>query len=332
VDVKRPDRKGRLFGDTRRGGVIDALLVLIVVLAVWVRTPVGAFGDWAWDKVTGQEAQLSLLDRFATQISADAETVALVEATVVAASLEPVPEGAFPEPYRSAARITLVAEGEDEDERIAELDLIHRGNPEATLEIYAIGEEAMDRAVSRARSAGVQNPESYDNHRRYLNRMDTDAADRVVSETLGAASMMSLAWPVDDSWRVSSKYGFRTHPISGKKRLHNGVDVAVPEGTPVRSAQSGTVTVSSEDNINGKYIVIDHGHGVKTSYCHLSELEVERGDELQRNDPIGLSGTTGRSTGPHLHFVLRVGRDSVDPERFRPVPAPVDPPVPTDIE
>lgn len=322
---KGADRKQRLFGERTRGGVFDALLVAMVVLAVGVRTPAGGLGDWAWDKLTGQEAQLSLTEYFATDLSSSPETVAQLEATVIAASLEPIPEGAFPEPYRSAARITLVDEDEDPELLIAELDLLHRGNPEATLEVYAIGEEAMTRAVDRARSAGVDSPEAYASHRRYLSRKDTSVADRVVSETLGAASMMSLAWPVDDRWPVSSRYGFRTHPISGRRGLHNGVDLAVPIGTQVRSAQTGTVTVSSEDGINGNYIVIDHGHGVKTSYCHLSERLVERGDALDRDQPIGRSGNTGRSTGPHLHFVLRVGRDSVDPERFRPVVPPPEP-------
>ena len=322
---KGAGRKQRLFGDRTRGGAFDALLVAMVVLAVWFRTPAGGLGDWAWDKLTGQEAQLSLTEYFATDLSSSPEAVAQLEATVVAASLEPVPEGAFPEPYRSAARIALVEEDEDPDLLIAELDLLHRGNPEATLEVYAIGEEAMTRAIDRARSAGIETPEAYASHRRYLSRKQTDLADRVVSETLGAASMMSLAWPVDDNWRVASGYGFRIHPISGKRSLHNGVDLAMPIGTEVRSAQTGTVTVSSEDDINGQYIIIDHGHGVKTSYCHLSERMVERGDALERDQTIGLSGNTGRSTGPHLHFVLRVGGDSVDPERFRPVVPPPEP-------
>ncbi len=311
-------RRERLFGKRRPGGVVDVLLVVIVLVAVWVRTPVGGLGEWVFDKVTGQEAQLSLTEYFVTGVSSP-EMVAQVEATVVAAALEPVPEGAFPEPYRSAARLVLAEDDVDADVRIAELDLIHRGNPEATLEVYAIGEENRQRAVDRARSAGVEEPESYAGHRRYLSRKDTQLADEIVSQTLGAASMMSLAWPVEDSFRVSSKYGFRTHPISGNQRLHNGVDLAVPEGTEVRAAQSGTVVVATEDRINGKYVVIDHGHGVKTSYCHLSELKVARHDPVDRAQTFALSGNTGRSTGPHLHFVLRVGKDSVDPERFRPV-------------
>ncbi len=275
----------------------------------------GGLGGWLVDRVSGEQSELALTEYFATGTTPEAIT----QATVIAASLEPLPEGAFPEPYRSAARVTLVEEGEDEDERLAELDQIHRGNPEATLEVYAIGEQARQRAIDRARAAGVKEPDSFSNHRRFLSRRDAERGDQIVARTLGAGSMMSLAWPVDDHFRITSPWGFRTHPLSGRKGLHNGVDVAVPVGTEVRSAQSGTVVVAAEDRINGKYVVIDHGHGVKTSYCHLSELLVARKDELTRDQPIGSSGKTGRVTGPHLHFVLRVGLKTVDPERFRPV-------------
>ena len=87
--------------------------------------------------------------------------------------------------------------------------------------------------------------------------------------------------------------------------------------TPVWAAQKGQIKVAGSDAINGNYVVIDHGNNVRTSYCHLDSLEVERKDQVQRGQTLGQSGNTGRSTGPHLHFVVRVGGKAVDPERFR---------------
>mgnify|MGYP002007330784 CR=1 FL=1 len=84
----------------------------------------------------------------------------------------------------------------------------------------------------------------------------------------------------------------------------------------ILAAQAGTVRVG-EDRVSGRYVVIDHGHGVRTSYCHLDRIGVTKGQQVKPGDRIGLSGNTGRSTGPHLHFVVRIGRETVDPERLR---------------
>ena len=94
-------------------------------------------------------------------------------------------------------------------------------------------------------------------------------------------------------------------------------DLSVPLGTPVISAQAGTITVVGEGGANGKYVVVDHGFGVRTSYCHLSEWQVTKGQVVQRGDPIALSGNTGRSTGPHLHFNVKVAGELVDPLGLR---------------
>lgn len=294
-----------------RGGSFDLLLVAIVVVALFVRTPIGGVGEWAMSKATGEAYETSLIASFSTGLSDEFAT--RIEAIVEAPDAHAIGEGPFPEPYRTAAAVVLGSNS------LKELDALHVGtNPEATLEIMAIGEEARDRAVQRAVASGETDPEAYSSHRRYLPGSDQREGDRVVASTIGAARMLSLAWPVEDSWRVSSGYGYRTHPVLGTRKLHNGVDLAVPEGTAIVAAQDATVSVAGEDAVNGKYLVLDHGYGVKTSYCHLSQLYVEDGDELDKGVEIGLSGNTGRSTGPHLHFVLRIGKDTVDPERFRP--------------
>lgn len=108
--------------------------------------------------------------------------------------------------------------------------------------------------------------------------------------------------------RLTSGYGYRTHPISGVKTFHNGIDIAAPTGTGVYSYASGTVISVSQNNTLGKYIAIDHGNGLVTRYLHLSKFNVNKGDKVGTGDRIGSVGNTGYSTGPHLHFeVLKNG-------------------------
>jgi len=108
--------------------------------------------------------------------------------------------------------------------------------------------------------------------------------------------------------RLSSGYGYRTHPISGVKTFHNGIDIAAPTGTGVYAYASGTVIAVSQDNTLGKYIAIDHGNGLVTRYLHLSKFNVNKGDKVGTGDRIGSVGNTGYSTGSHLHFeVLKNG-------------------------
>ncbi len=326
------DRADALKKLSQRGGALDVLLVGLVVVAVWTHTPLGGIGQWAKAKATGSTENVPrLIASFSTGVVD--EFVTRVEAVVLSPRpISDLPPGSFPEPYRSAAAAVLATQsippasqdragwgGKGAEAHLAILDELHSGtNAEATLEIYALGEAQRTRAIERARSAGEADPESYMAHRRYLPAASQRLGDQVVASTIGAANMLSLAWPVEGDWRISSPYGYRHHPVLAKRKFHNGVDLAVPEGTPILAAQQGKVSVASEDGVNGKYLVLDHGYGVKTSYCHLSELDVEAGDRVTRGQEVALSGNTGRSTGPHLHFVLRIGKQTVDPEGFRP--------------
>jgi murein DD-endopeptidase len=122
---------------------------------------------------------------------------------------------------------------------------------------------------------------------------------------------------------VSSPFGYRTHPVLGTRKLHTGVDLAVPVGTPVLAVEAATVRRASQDAINGKVLILDHGRGVTTAYCHNSELLVRPGQRVALGEPIARSGNTGRSTGPHLHYQLELSAQPVDPLRFRSHPGAV---------
>ncbi len=113
---------------------------------------------------------------------------------------------------------------------------------------------------------------------------------------------------------ITSPFGVRTHPIDGVLRFHAGVDIADDTGTPIYSAFDGTVIVADYDQWNGYYIKIIHDNEIMTVYCHCNKLLVKNGDLVKAGQKIAEMGSTGSSTGPHLHFELRINNKSYDPE------------------
>ncbi|MFF2092645.1 murein hydrolase activator EnvC family protein [Paenibacillus sp. NPDC058174] len=127
-----------------------------------------------------------------------------------------------------------------------------------------------------------------------------------------------LAMPIRDNYRVSSNFGYRIHPVTGKKKLHAGMDFAVPQGTPIYAAEGGVVIVSQVWSGYGNCIIIDHGNGLWTLYGHIKNngLLVSKGDTVKRGQKIAESGNTGISTGPHLHFEVRKDQNPVNPSGY----------------
>lgn len=122
----------------------------------------------------------------------------------------------------------------------------------------------------------------------------------------------SMSLPVSGA-RISSPYGYRIHPISGVKKLHTGTDFAVSTGTNVHAADSGSVIVAEWWSGYGNCVIIDHGNNTWTLYGHLSKINVSKGDNVKRGEIVAESGNTGNSTGPHLHFEVRINGTPVDP-------------------
>ncbi|MDU4513129.1 MAG: peptidoglycan DD-metalloendopeptidase family protein [Veillonella sp.] len=120
-----------------------------------------------------------------------------------------------------------------------------------------------------------------------------------------------LGWPV--SGEITSPYGYRIHPIWGTTIYHSGIDIGVDEGTPVHAADGGVVVWSGWMGGYGYAVVIDHGNGLSTLYGHNSELAVDEGQSVAKGQVISYAGSTGNSTGPHVHFEVRVNGDPVDP-------------------
>ena len=120
-------------------------------------------------------------------------------------------------------------------------------------------------------------------------------------------------WPAPSYTRISSPYGWRMHPTLGVEKFHNGVDMAAPGGSPILAAYDGKVVASGYSPSMGNYIMIDHGDTLYTIYMHASALYVSTGDYVTRGQKIAAVGSTGRSTGNHLHFGVRLNGQYVDP-------------------
>ncbi len=134
--------------------------------------------------------------------------------------------------------------------------------------------------------------------------------------TPGAASLEGFIKPVAGA--VGSGFGPRVHPIYGTTRMHNGVDMGGAMGDPIWASKDGVVIDAGWNGGYGNAVVIDHGDGIATLYAHQSELFVSTGDSVSQGETIGAVGSTGLSTGPHLHFEVRVNGDPVDPVLFLP--------------
>ncbi len=121
--------------------------------------------------------------------------------------------------------------------------------------------------------------------------------------------------PVPRYRRISSPFGWRRHPILGRRMMHNGIDMAAPIGTPVVAAKEGRVIFAGWSGGYGLHVVIRHNNGFTTSYSHLSKSFVKVGDWVKAGQRIANVGNTGRSTGPHLHFEIRKYGQALDPLR-----------------
>ncbi len=112
---------------------------------------------------------------------------------------------------------------------------------------------------------------------------------------------------------ISSPFGQREHPLSGEGAFHNGIDIAIDSGTDIRAIEDGTIEKSTYNQYSGNFIVISHGGGYTSSYAHLRECKVNKGDKVKKGDIIGISGSTGMATGPHLHMEIRKDGTAVNP-------------------
>lgn len=130
------------------------------------------------------------------------------------------------------------------------------------------------------------------------------------------AHPLKMMWPITDGGWISSYYGNRWHPVLQYYRWHSGIDYAANRGTPIKAAEDGTVILAGVNGGYGNCVIIDHGGGVSTLYGHADKLLVKTGQDVIKGQTIALVGSTGLSTGPHLHFEVRVNGETQDPLKW----------------
>jgi len=138
--------------------------------------------------------------------------------------------------------------------------------------------------------------------------------EQLISRNGEMVRALPLRWPLEGP--VKSGYGHRRSPWDGSPEWHRGIDIGSPPGTPIKSPAPGKVVVASAYGGLGKHVALDHGNGVRSLYGHMKEIDVKVGERVEKGQVIGLVGSTGRSTGPHLHYELLVAGSPVDPRGF----------------
>lgn len=119
----------------------------------------------------------------------------------------------------------------------------------------------------------------------------------------------------EKSW-VTSSFGFRISPFTGQREFHQGFDISSRPGTPILATADGVVTFAGKKGLLGRTVIIDHGHGMVTRYGHCQKFLKKRGEKVKRWEPIALVGNTGRSTGPHVHYEVRLNGIPVNPDKY----------------
>jgi murein DD-endopeptidase MepM/ murein hydrolase activator NlpD len=153
--------------------------------------------------------------------------------------------------------------------------------------------------------------EDYD----FLRRARTlDLASKGTRHLMALTHTLPSIYPVEG--RFMGPFGMRIDPFSGEGAFHRGIDISAPTGTPVRATADGIVVFSSLERGFGRLVVIDHGSGMQTYYAHLHRFNVYAGQEVRRGDEIGLVGSSGRTTAPHLHYEVHLGGNAVNPAPF----------------
>jgi murein DD-endopeptidase MepM/ murein hydrolase activator NlpD len=332
----------------RRHGLLDATLAALLLFGVYSKTPCGALPVWAVRTYNGQPTP-NLLATFTGRETAVEITAPDFERGLLASREFPPPlleaanaAGADPEllvSYLAAtgdkceendcvvaapprlgqaletyvvtptAKLTDVAQG---------LAIYSKrlGSAELGLEALYVGETLVERAVAQAEASGLDAPRDVEVHSQFFSANTRRGPLQNALRVLALHRLRTLAWPADDKWRISSPYGWRVHPKLNKRKFHNGTDIATPTGTPLLSGHDGKIVRRGRDSVSGNWIKVDLGFAIESTYCHLSEIDVDKDQRVARKQVVGKAGATGRVTGPHLHYILRINDETVDAEMY----------------
>jgi murein DD-endopeptidase len=288
--------------------LLDVAATALCVVSALFHTPLGMISRWAAMRLADAPASIEVRQMYRrpapvenVQIEHTELARALTEATIkVAASESSLTMSLHAEPIDRQSLGTRFAAANADSKHAARLVLSLF--VAAPLLDYAVAQVARERRIESLETLAEHLPAS------------TVPAVAVTGQILTMSTSFQLGWPLPYSTPVTSAFGTRSSPFSGELQFHSGVDLATATGTVIVATQAGRVVRAAEDALNGRMIVLDHGHAVQTAYCHLSEIEVRVGQTVAASTPIGRSGTTGRSTGPHLHYQLNLKNVPTDPQ------------------
>lgn len=170
------------------------------------------------------------------------------------------------------------------------------------------------RAAEAAKSGIAANAADDEFHQLFASwkALETGAVASAPAQRKGAVSIPSLI-PVNSSRAMSSGFGLRVHPVLGGMRAHKGIDLPASTGTPIHASADGTVAKADWLGGYGLLVQLEHGAGMETRYGHMSRIAVAEGQRVRKGDVIGYVGSTGRSTGAHLHYEVRIAGEAVNP-------------------
>ena len=200
---------------------------------------------------------------------------------------------------------------------LQDLNGVFRQSNSALVSALYVGASPVEQAIEQAVISKVTSPMDIESFSPFLSPALRRGPLQNAVQVLAFQRLHALGWPVDSTFRISSPFGMRTHPVINKKALHNGVDIATPTGTPLRAPSRGLVSRIGNDSISGKYVKIDHGLGIETAYAHLDSVQIKKSDVLQEAQVFGETGKSGRVSGPHLHYIVRVDGTPIDPIQFK---------------
>ena len=222
-----------------------------------------------------------------------------------------------------AEYVALCREGLEEEKKVLDEAKIAVEEEEASLnELIADKEQEMYKMSSdiQSKEAAIREYEAeiaaQNDTIKALEAAVAEERKRLAEEQRRRYDGGVFTWPAPSYTRISDEYGNRTHPILGIQQFHNGLDMAAPGGSPFLAAYSGTVVAATYSGSMGNYIMIDHGDSLYTIYMHASALYVSKGQEVTKGEKIAAVGSTGRSTGNHLHFSVRLNGNYVSPWNY----------------
>lgn len=192
----------------------------------------------------------------------------------------------------------------------------------ATLQAQAAGAKAeLDNNKAQLQVTLDQNKKAQQEIFEEIDKFEADSkalADKIrqLQASRSGVNGSISTWPLPGYYEISSPFGWRTHPLTGQKKLHTGTDIPAPTGTPIHAAGDGVVIYAGWYGAYGNAVIIDHGKGYSTLYGHQSKIAVSTGQQVKAGQVIGNVGSTGWSTGPHLHFEVRIAGNPTDPLQY----------------